>query len=204
VRVLGLTGGIATGKSTVARMFERLGATLVDSDIIAREVVALGQPVLEEIRAAFGPGVFRPDGTLDRPALAQRIFPDAEARATLNRITHPRIAARMREEIAAARARKVPVLVAVIPLLLENDRRDLVDCVIVVAADEAMQQARLLGRDASLSPADAQARIAAQMPIAEKVKRADYVIDNSGSLKATKAQVEALWRRLGLGGAADS
>ncbi len=203
MRVLGLTGGIATGKSAVARVFERLGATVIDSDIIAREVVAPGQPALAEIRTAFGPGVLQSDGTLNRPVLAQRIFSDPEARATLNRITHPRIGERMREEIAAARARGVSVLVAVIPLLLENNRRDLVDCVIVVAVDAATQEARLIQRD-GLSRPEARSRMATQMPIAEKVKRADYVIDNAGDLASTEARVDALWQRLGLGRASDS
>ncbi len=195
MRTLGLTGGIGSGKTTVAHMFERLGATVVDADALAREVVAPGQPALDEIRAAFGPDVIRPDGTLDRPRLARRIFSDAGARARLNAITHPRIAQRMQQQIAAARAGGVEVLVAVIPLLLENNRRELMDSVIVVAVDEATQEARLVHRE-GLPPAEARARMAAQMPLAEKARLADHVIDNSGNLEDTEAQVMAIWRQL--------
>jgi dephospho-CoA kinase len=176
-------------------MFERLGASVVDADVLSREVLAPGQPAQDEIRAAFGPQVIRPDGTVDRPRLAACIFSDAEARARLNAITHPRIAERMQQEIAAARAGGVDVLVAVIPLLLENDRRELVDSVIVVAVDEATQESRLVHRD-GLTPDEARARMAAQMPLTEKARLADHVIDNSGTPEDTEAQVMAVWRQL--------
>ncbi len=195
VRVLGLTGGIGSGKSTVAHMLVRRGAALLDADTLAREVVAPGEPALDEIRAAFGPAVLQPDGMLDRARLAALIFSDDQARRRLNAITHPRIAQRMQEQIAAARAHGVAVLVAVIPLLFESSRRGLVDTVIVVAVDEATQEARLTQRD-GLSPAEARARMAAQMPLREKVEHADHVIDNSGSIEDTDAQVQALWPQL--------
>jgi dephospho-CoA kinase len=196
VRVLGLTGGIGSGKTTVAGMLQGLGATLVDADQLAREVLAPGEPALAEVRAAF-PAAFDPDGSLNRSRLAQRVFSDPTARARLNAITHPRIGARMAARIAAARAQGVAVLVADIPLLLEGDRRALVDTVIVVSVDPATQEERLRARN-GLSVEAARARIAAQMPLAEKVRRADHVIDNSGDRQATEAQVRALWERLGL------
>jgi dephospho-CoA kinase len=198
VRVLGLTGGIGSGTTTVARILQRLGATLVEADQLAREVLAPGEPALEEVRAAF-PAAFDADGSLNRGRLAQRVFSDAMARARLNAITHPRIGAHMAARIAAARAQGVAVLVADIPLLFESDRRSLVDTVIVVSVDPATQEERLRARDA-LSMEAARARIAAQMPLAEKVRRADYVIDNSGDLQATEAQIAALWKRLRLAG----
>jgi dephospho-CoA kinase len=191
VRVLGLTGGIGSGKTTVAGMLQGLGATLVDADQLAREVLAPGEPALAEVRAAF-PAAFDPDGSHNRSRLAQRVFSDPTARARLNAITHPRIGARMAARIAAARAQGVAVLVADIPLLLEGDRRALVDTVIVVSVDPATQEERLRARN-GLSVEAARARIAAQMPLAEKVRRADHVIDNSGDRQATEAQVRALW-----------
>jgi dephospho-CoA kinase len=193
MRVLGLTGGIGSGKSMVAQMFARLGAVVVDADQLAREVVEPGQPALQEIAATFGADMLLPDGRLDRPKLAGIIFADPAERAKLDAITHPRIRARMDEEIEARRA-SPGVLLVDIPLLYENDRVDTVEKVIVVWLDPPTQLRRLRQRG-GLSAEAARQRISAQMPLDAKRARADHVIDNSGELDDTRRQVEAIYRR---------
>ncbi len=195
MKVIGLTGGIASGKSLVAGMLHELGAQVIDADAIAREVVA--EPdVRREIAAAFGPSVVRADGTLDREALAARIFSDAAARATLNAITHPRIRRRINEEVAVLRAAQPDATVVLdIPLLLDGappGAYDL-DGIIVVFVDEATQEARLAARH-QITGETARQRLRAQRPLREKVAEATWVIDNSGSPQATRRQLEALWR----------
>jgi dephospho-CoA kinase len=191
MRVLGLTGGIGSGKSVVAQMFARLGAVVIDADLLAREVVAPGQPALEEIAATFGPEVLLPDGRLDRTKLGGVIFADPSERAKLDAITHPRIRARMDEEIKARRSGP-GVLIVDIPLLYENDRIKTVERVIVVWVDPQTQLRRIRERDGLTADA-ARQRVAAQMPLEAKRARADHVIDNSGSRKDTQAQVEAIY-----------
>ena len=193
MRILGLTGGIGSGKSMVAQMFAQLGAAVVDADQLAREVVEPGQPALQEIAATFGPEVLLPDGRLDRPRLAAIIFADPAERAKLDAITHPRIRARMDEEIEARRSGP-GVLLVDIPLLYENDRVDTVEKVIVVWVDPPTQLRRLSQRG-GLSAEAARQRISAQMPLDAKRARADHVIDNSGELEETRRQVEAIYRR---------
>jgi dephospho-CoA kinase len=193
MRVLGLTGGIGSGKSMVASMFAQLGADVVDADQLAREVVEPGQPALNEIATAFGPDILLPDGHLDRAKLGRIIFADPVARANLNAITHPRIQERMAGEIST-RASRPGVLIADIPLLYENDRTGSVQTVIVVWVDPQTQLRRLLERD-RLTEEEARQRIAAQMPLDAKRARADVVIDNSGSQASTQRQVEAIYRR---------
>jgi dephospho-CoA kinase len=193
MRVLGLTGGIGSGKSMVASMFAQLGADVVDADQLAREVVEPGQPALNEIATAFGPDILLPDGHLDRAKLGRIIFADPVARAKLNAITHPRIQERMAGEIST-RASRPGVLIADIPLLYENDRTGSVQTVIVVWVDPQTQLRRLLERD-RLTEEEARQRIAAQMPLDAKRARADVVIDNSGSQASTQRQVEAIYRR---------
>lgn len=193
MRVLGLTGGIGSGKSMVASMFSQLGADVIDADQLARDVVEPGQPALDEIATAFGRDILLPDGRLDRGKLARIIFADPVARGKLNAITHPRIRERMDAAIAA-RASQPGVLIADIPLLYENDRASTVEAVIVVWVDPATQLRRLLERD-GLTEEEARQRIAAQMPLDEKQARADVVIDNGGSRENTKRQVEAIYRR---------
>jgi dephospho-CoA kinase len=193
MKVLGLTGGIGSGKSMVASMFAQLGADVIDADQLAREVVEPGQPALEEIAKAFGQDILLRDGRLDRGKLARIIFADPVARGTLNAITHPRIRERMDAEITARRSRR-GVLVVDIPLLYENDRTRAVETVIVVWVDPKTQLRRLQERD-GLSVEEARQRIAAQMPLDEKRARADVVIDNSGSRESTRRQVEAVYRR---------
>jgi dephospho-CoA kinase len=187
---------MASGKSLVAGMLRALGAVVIDADVIARQVVAPGSPALREITSAFGQAVLRPDGTLDRAALAERIFGDAAARARLNAITHPEIRRRMAEEVARARAADPEAIVVLdVPLLLDTAPADAYDLdgVIVVAVDESTQEARLAARDA-ISREAARRRLQAQRPLREKVPLATWVIDNGGSPGATRRQVEALWR----------
>jgi dephospho-CoA kinase len=194
--IVGLTGGIATGKSTVSQMLRDLGATVIDADVWARKVVEPGSPALAEIAETFGPGVLHPDGTLNRPALADIVFHDDKARERLNAITHPRVREGMWQETQAALAARpdLPVIWDV-PLLFEGGTWRLVDATVVVYVDEETQRTRLMQRN-GLSREDADARIRAQMPIEEKRQRADYVIDNRGTIEETRKQVEALWQIL--------
>jgi dephospho-CoA kinase len=192
MRVLGLTGGIGSGKSLVDAIFRELGADVIDADALAREVVEPGQPALAEIVASFGSDVLLPDGRLNRARLAALIFGDAAARQRLNAITHPRIRRRMTEEVAA-RSGRSGVLVLDIPLLYENGRGVDLEKVIVVWVDQATQRRRLMERD-GLTLEQAGQRIAAQMPLDEKRRRGDHVIDNSGSPESTRRQVDAIYR----------
>ena len=193
MRLIGLTGGIGSGKSTVARMLAERGAAVVDADLLAREVVEPGQPALAEIAAEFGPSVLLPDGRLDRAALGAVVFADAARRERLNAITHPRVGALMQERIAAALASDAPLVAVDIPLLFEGSRQSLFEGVLLVWAPPELQLRRLVERD-GMAEAEARARIAAQMPIDEKRALATWVIDNSGPLSATEAQVDEWWR----------
>lgn len=193
--ILGVTGGIACGKSTVTELFRAEGAAIVSADALAREIVRSGSPALAQLVAYFGAEILRTDGELDRPLLAARIFADPGARAELDRITHPAIAALAEERLDALRRQGVPLIVYEAPLLFEAGAEQRVDAVLVVAASEEAQLARLADRD-GLAVADARARIAAQLPLAVKVARADYVIDNSGTLASTATQVKALCQEL--------
>lgn len=191
--IVGLTGGIATGKSLVSAEFKRLGARVIDADEIAREVVEPGKPAYGEIVAEFGSPVLNPDGTIDRKALAERVFSDKEALAKLNGITHPRIRERIREEIA--RAGKDEIVVIDVPLLLEGPLKDAVDRIIVIYADEEKQIERLDKRNGT-SREEALKRLASQMPVTEKLKFADYVIDNNGAVEETLSRARELFREL--------
>jgi dephospho-CoA kinase len=191
MRVLGLTGGIGSGKSMVAQMFAKLGAVVIDADQLARQVVEPGQPALDEIATTFGAEVIMPDGGLDRPRLAGIIFADPAERAKLDAITHPRIRERMEAQIKALRSGP-GVLIVDIPLLYENDRIHLVEKVIVVWVDPQTQLRRIRHRD-GLSTEAARQRIAAQLPLEAKRARADHVIDNSGAREDTRRQVEAIY-----------
>ena len=193
--VLGITGGIATGKSRVAELFAECGATVISADELAREVVAPGGDVLKALADRFGAGILLPDGYLDRTALAAIIFADPAARSDLNRIIHPAIAELAEVRLQKFRAEGVDLIVYEAPLLFEADAVSRVDKVLVVTADNETQFQRLMARD-QIDQAAAQARVAAQMPLAEKVARADYVIDNSGSVEQTAATVRTLYRQL--------
>jgi len=188
---VGLTGGIASGKSLVAELFAELGATIIDTDIIAREVVMPGQPALEEIREAFGPGVIDKHGELDRRAMRKRVFDDEPLRLRLEAILHPRI---RDETFRQASAAGGPYQIVVVPLLAESPLKDYVDRILVVDCDEETQVSRLLARDAET---EEQARriLAAQASREERLAIADDIIDNNGPVSATRTQVAALHAR---------
>lgn len=188
---IGLTGGIASGKSTVADMFADLGVPVIDTDLVAREVVAPGQPALQEIREAFGAEVIAEDGSLDRPAMRALVFGDEEARRRLEAILHPRIGAATRAQADDAGG---AYQIIVVPLLLESSLRAFVDRVLVVDCDEETQIARLLARDAE-SESQARRILAAQSSRPERLAIADDVIANEGDLDDTREQVRALHQR---------
>lgn len=195
MRILGLTGGIGSGKSTVARMLAACGAEIIDADVLAREVVQPGSPTLARVVARFGADLLTPDGALDRPRLARLIFGDDRARADLDAIMHPAIALRAQEEIAARAARGATVVIYDVPLLFETGLDRAFPEVIVVSAPPEVQRARLAARD-GLADAEIAARLRAQLPLSEKVRRATHVIDNGGVLAETDRQVRALWAEL--------
>ncbi len=194
-RIIGLTGGIASGKSTVARMLEELGACIVDADAIAREIVAPGTPAIAEIVARFGSAVLGPDGRLDRKALGAIVFGDEDARADLNAITHPRIAAASRERIDAHARDGAEIVFYEAALLVENRAHEWLDALVVVSLPKTLQLSRLMERD-QIGQEEARERLAAQLPLEAKVAVADYVIENSGTLEETRRQVSELWRKL--------
>lgn len=190
VHLFGLTGGIASGKSTVAARFRARGLPIVDADALAREVVLPGSAASNEIRDAFGDGVFAADGTLDRKALGAVVFSDAEKRARLNAITHPKIAVLSAQCASDLKARGEPVACYEAALLVENGLAGAFTPLIVVAASEATQIARMVMRD-GFTAEDAEARIRAQMPLAAKAKVASIVIENDAGLVELMARADA-------------
>jgi len=189
--IVGLTGGIASGKSIVGAMFVKLGAALVDTDVVAREVVAPGEPGLAAVSAAFGPAVLLASGEINRAALRSLVFGDAAKRLTLEAILHPLIRSRTRQKLAELAA---PYAVVAVPLLVETSFAELVDRILVVDCPEATQLERLLRRDA-IPRTEALAMLRAQVDRATRLKAAHDVIDNSGTPEATRRQVEQLHRR---------
>jgi dephospho-CoA kinase len=194
-RVIGLTGGIASGKSTVSRMFKQLGARVVDADKIARRIVAPGKPALREIAQTFGKRMVRPDGTLDRIRLGQLVFSDPAKLKQLDAITHPRIAAAAKRSIARHRRAGAPLVIYDAALIVEKGWHKGLDGLVVVSIPEKVQLSRLMQRDGT-TRAGALKRVRSQLPLADKVKVADHVIDNSGSLNQTRSQVERLYKQL--------
>ncbi len=188
--VVGLTGGIGSGKSTVAERFAARGVPVIDMDAIARELTAPGRPALDEIAAAFGPDILEPGGGLDRAALRRKIFADPGARRRLEAILHPRIRAEVERRL---RELDVPYAVVVIPLLVESGQRDLVDRVLVVDAPEDLQVRRAMARD-GIGADEARAVLAAQAGRRERLAAADDVIANDGGLDALDRAVAALHR----------
>jgi len=188
---IGLTGGIASGKSTVADVFIELGAAVVDTDAVAREVVAPGESGLEAVATEFGSDILLPNGELDRRALRSIVFRDPQRRETLESILHPLIRARTLQVIASLEA---PYVVVVVPLLLETGFAELVERILVVDCPEAQQLERLRQRD-DVGESEAQAMLAAQIDRQTRLARAHDVIDNSGSIESTRAQVKALHER---------
>jgi dephospho-CoA kinase len=198
VRVVGLTGGIATGKSTFAALLRARGAPVIDADRLAREAVAPGSPGLAEVVAAFGPGVLGEDGALDRKRMAARVFADPAARGRLEAVVHPRVRAAMQEELARLAAAGAGIAFYDVPLLFEAGREGDVDLTVVVWAPREVQLARLAARD-GLSRAEAEARVAAQLPIDEKAARADVVVSNEGPAAELDARAGALLADLAAG-----
>lgn len=187
-----LTGGVASGKSAVADRFAALGAGVIDADVVTRELVAPGSPALAEIVARFGDGVLDAQGALDRRALRERVFADADARRRVEAILHPRVRALLHER---ARATAAPYALLVIPLLVESSGRyDWVDRVLVVDVPREVQHARLVVRD-GVTPALADAMIDAQASRAQRLALADDVISNDGALDGLDAKVQALHQR---------
>jgi len=190
-----LTGNVAAGKSSVARLFAAWGATVIDADALVRELQQPGTPVLAAMVEAFGPGILFPDGRLDRGAMRHRILADPDARARLEAIVHPAVAARRAERVAEALRRGAPVVVSDIPLLFEAADPGAFDRVVLVDAPEAVRRERLVARR-GLDPAEADRLIAAQMPSAVKRARSHFVIDNDGSPEALEAAARRVWEQL--------
>jgi dephospho-CoA kinase len=196
VLVLGITGNIASGKSTVSKELARRGAVVVDADQLAREVVASGSSALRKIVEAFGKEILNNRGELDRDKLGQMVFADVKVRAMLNRIVHPEIAKQSVERLHELKQRNdIPLIVYEAPLLFEVGAESRVDKILVVKINTEEQLKRLQVRD-GLSEVAAQQRMAAQMPQQEKIIRADFVVDNSGSIEQTLKQVDLLWPQL--------
>lgn len=195
MRVIGLTGNIASGKSLVADLLAQRGATIVDADVLSREVVTPGSPALDDIVKEWGPSVLNADGTLDRAALRKIVFHDRSELAVLNEIVHPEVLRRRTAEVEAARANGDRVVVNVVPLLFERHLADDFDFIVLVDAPREVRLDRLL-RDRGLEEAEAMDMIAAQMPAELKRARADWVIENTGSKKDLEREVERLWNEI--------
>jgi dephospho-CoA kinase len=193
--VIGLTGNIGSGKSVVSGMLADLGADVIDADQVARDVLDRGSPELETVLDRFGRGLLRADGTLDRPALGRIVFDDRDALADLESIVHPATRTRIFDRLERSEAR-VAVIEAI--KLLEGPLADHVDAVWVVTAPANTRVDRLV-RQRGLESADARQRVEAQNPEEEKVRRADVVLRNDGSLEELREQVRNAWRRSGLG-----
>lgn len=192
MRVYGLTGGIASGKSTVSRMLRELGVPVLDADAFARQVVEPGTPGLAAVAARF-PDVLTPDGRLDRAKLGARVFADAGERAALNAIVHPLVGQAFLEKVQELAEQGVERAVYDVPLLIENGLHKNMDGVILVWVPRPIQKARLMTRD-GLDEAAAEARLAAQLPLDDKRSQATWVVDNSGDLSSTRSQVEQVWQ----------
>lgn len=194
MRKIALTGGIATGKTYVGDRLREAGVPMVDADVLSREVVSPGSPALAAIRKRFGPDAVRRDGTMDRVRVAQIVFKDKRARLDLEAIIHPAVIQAVNEFFAAL-PKRTPFAVADIPLVYETGRDKDFDAIVVVACPREMQLQRLMERN-KLSKEDAERRLAAQLPIDQKVKKATYVINNAGSFEETNAQVDELIKKL--------
>ena len=195
MKLVGLTGGIASGKSTVAKILQNLGAAIVNADDLARAVVEPGREAWREIVAAFGTDVLQSDQTLDRQKLRTLIFNQPEARKRLESIIHPRVRALAEERIRQYASAGYPVVIYEVPLLFEGKLQEWLRPVILVACNIETQTARLQKRD-HLTAADAEKHIAAQMSLAEKRRLADYVIENNGSLADLERQTREILERL--------
>ena len=192
--ILGLTGSVGSGKSTVAKLFEELGgARVIDADAIAHQVQVPGGSAFPEIVQAFGPAILAENGSIDRGKLATLVFGDQSKRKLLNSIVHPKV--RTEELRLLDEWRHEPLVVLMVPLLLENRMQHLVEKIVVVTVDEENRRKRLWERS-QMTPGEIERRLAAQMPDAEKVRQADFAIDNSGSLQSTRDQVAQIIERI--------
>ena len=191
MRIVGLTGGIGSGKSTFSGLLRARGAAVIDADRLARDAVAPGSPGLLEVVRAFGEEVLDPDGALDRKRMAARVFADPAARQRLEAIVHPRVRDAMAAEVQRLSGAGASLVIYDVPLLYEAGRERDVEAVVVVWAPHEAQLARLAARD-GLSSAEAEARISAQLPLDEKARRADFVVVNDGTLEALSAKADAL------------
>lgn len=192
MKVIGLTGGIASGKSTAARLLVELGASVIDADILARDAVGPGSEALTAIVETFGNQILRADGMLDRAELGRQVFAAPEARKTLEGIIHPEVRRLARLKLQAFKESGVQLAFYMAPLLIEAGAATFCDEIWVVDLDEATQLQRVMTRD-NLSSDEARQRMAAQMPLAEKAARGDVLIDNRGSIKELTARLAKLW-----------
>ena len=199
--VIGVTGGLGTGKSTVARLFGQLGAVIIDADKVAHEVMEPKRLAWRQLVKAFGPDILNEDETINRRWLAQRIFRDPQARAELEGIVHPQVLRHIKQQLRRlSRLRRgrnrdrVKAVVLDVPLLLETGSDALVDVVVVVTAPPEIQRQRLLER--GMSEADAAARMAAQWELKKKLAKAHHVVENANGLEQTRRQVTSLWNQL--------
>jgi dephospho-CoA kinase len=190
-----LTGNIGAGKTTVARLFEGWGATIIDADQLVRNIQSPGQPALEQIAARFGDGVIRTDGTLDRAALRAKVLADPSALADLNQIVHPEVHRLRLKLLEEARARGERIVVSDIPLLFEADDPAAFDAVVLVDAADSVRRARLVNLR-GLAPAEADRMMQAQLPAAAKRTRSDYVIENNGDIPALERAAALVWQSL--------
>ncbi len=200
MKVIGLTGNIGSGKSAVADLLAARGATIIDADVLSREAVTRGAPALNTIVARWGPSVLGADESLDRAALRKIVFHDRHELDVLNEIIHPEIMRLRGAKVEAARAHGDRVVVCVVPLLFERHLADEFDFIVLVDAPRAMRLERIV-RDRGLQEGDAMDMIASQMPADLKRARADWVIENTGSLKDLEREVDRLWDKLAKDGA---
>lgn len=191
--VIGLTGGVATGKTTVAQMFQKLGAKVVSADEVVHRMLEPGSKVWEQVRREFGDEVLRPDGSIDRTRLGEIVFRDPEKRLRLEAIIHPPVIDFLQNEADSFRTCGEGVLILEIPLLVEAGALCMVDKVLLVTAEQESQISRLEKRY-GISRDEAMLRISSQLPLAEKIRYADWLISTEGTLGSTKKQVESVWR----------
>ena len=194
--IVGLTGSIAGGKSTVAEMFRKLGAHLIDFDLLARKVVEPGTPALANIIESFGNQVLQPDGSLDRKKMARIVFRNPDKRRLLERLIHPEIFKAFEKQVDhIISLQPDAIIVAEVPLLVEANLQHRFDKIVLVSASAPVQRRRLLSRP-GISEKQADEMLAAQLPLEEKTKAADYIVDNDTSLDATRRQVRSVWEKL--------
>lgn len=197
MRLVGLTGGIGSGKSTVGRMLAERGAAVCDVDVLAKQVLAPGEPALKEVRQRFGDDVFNPDGTLNRADLAAVVFPDPAALAALEAITHPHIATKLQNWLTAQQASAGEDTLVVVdhPLLIETQNLRRFDAIVVVTCTDSVRRERLI-KHRGMSPTDVEARISAQLDDTARRQYATHIVDNSGDQDALAVAVEQLHRAL--------